>query len=105
MVVNVATSSTILNLQGEERCFKLMAVRSKDLANLLQTKPATANNPDSGKDRPEIKGHADEIGQYIVERASAKKPWIIGTFTASVAPEMITIIELSRGICIALISN
>lgn len=88
--------------QGGRTMFQIN-VPAKDLENLLQTKPATANNPDSGKDRPEIKGHADEIGQYIVDRASAKKPWVIGTLTASVAPEMITIIELSRGICIVLI--
>ena len=78
-------------------------VPARELPNLLQVKPTTANNPDSGKDRPEIKGHTDEIKQYIIERASQRAPWILGTFTANVAPESITIIELGRGICIVLI--
>ena len=75
-------------------------VPALDLPNLLQAKPATANNPESGKDRPEIPGHADEIKQYIIERVISNKSWILGTFTANVAPEMITVNELDRGFCI-----
>jgi len=78
-------------------------VPAKDLPNLLQARPAAANNPDSGKDRPEIKGHADEIKHYIVDRARKGEAWIIGTFTANVAPEIITIVELGMGICMVIV--
>lgn len=71
-----------------------------DLPNLLQAKPASANNPESGKDRPEIPGHAEEIKQYIIDRVLSNKSWLLGTFTANVAPEMITVNELDRGFCI-----
>ncbi len=78
-------------------------VPSKDLPNLLQAKPASANNPASGKDRPEIKGHADDIKQYIGKRLKKGKKWILGSFTANVAPEMITVEELGMGFCIVVI--
>ena len=35
-----------------------------------------------------------KIKQYIIERVLSHKPWILGTFTANVAPEMITVNEL-----------
>lgn len=75
-------------------------VPALDLPNLLQAKPAQANSPESGKDRPEIPGHADEIKQYIIERVKTDKPWILGTLTANVAPDMITVNELGNGFCI-----
>lgn len=75
-------------------------VPALDLPNLLQAKPANSNNPESGKDRPEIPGHAEEIKQYIIDRVRSNKSWILGTLTANVAPEMITVNELGRGFCI-----
>lgn len=78
-------------------------VPSRDLPNLLQAKPASANNPASGKHRSEIKGHADDIKQYICKRLKKKKKWILGSFTANVAPEMITVEELGMGFCIVVI--
>jgi DNA sulfur modification protein DndB len=56
-------------------------VSATEIANLLQAKPLTANNPDSGKDRPEIKGHVEEIKDYIIERASNNEPLLLATLT------------------------
>lgn len=92
-----------LIFQQGKRTLLQFNVPASDLANLLQTKPATSNNPESGKDRPEIKGHADEIKEYIVERASKKEHWTIGTITANVAPELITLIELGKSFCLIVI--
>ncbi|MFN6513556.1 MAG: DNA sulfur modification protein DndB [Nostoc sp. CreGUA01] len=78
-------------------------VPASDFSGLLQAKPSTGNNPDSGKNRPEVKGHAEEIKQYVVERAKKDKPWIVGTLTANVDPKDITVIELGRGICLVVI--
>ncbi|MDB9372586.1 DNA sulfur modification protein DndB [Nodularia sphaerocarpa] len=78
-------------------------VPASDFSGLLQAKPSTGNDPDSGKNRPEVKGHADEIKKYIVERSRKEKKWIVGTLTANVNPEDITIIELSRGMCVVVI--
>ncbi|MEH1842268.1 MAG: DNA sulfur modification protein DndB [Nostoc sp.] len=78
-------------------------VPASDFSGLLQAKPSTGNDPDSGKNRPEVKGHADEIQKYIVERSRKGKPWIVGTLTANVAPKDITILELGRGICLVVI--
>jgi DNA sulfur modification protein DndB len=74
-----------------------------DFPALLVAKPATENDPDSGKQRPEIPGHADEIKKYIIEQSEKGKPWILGTLTANVTPEKIRILELGRGICIVAI--
>ena len=92
-----------LIFQQGKRTMLQINITARDLPNLLQAKPATANNPESGKDRPEISGHADEIKQYILERVNKQKPWILGTLTANVAPERITVIELGRGMCIVVI--
>ncbi|WP_375511978.1 DNA sulfur modification protein DndB [uncultured Nostoc sp.] len=78
-------------------------VPASDFSGLLQAKPSTGNDPDSGKNRPEVKGHADEIKKYIVDRSRKEKPWIVGTLTANVAPKDITILELGRGICLVVI--
>ncbi|NEO97367.1 MAG: DGQHR domain-containing protein [Symploca sp. SIO2E9] len=78
-------------------------VPADDLPTLLQAKPSVDNNPDSGKNRPEVKGHAEEIKQYITNRAQKDKPWIVGTLTANVSPDKIELIELSRGICLVTI--
>ncbi|MCF4968975.1 DNA sulfur modification protein DndB [Nostoc sp. CMAA1605] len=78
-------------------------VPASDFSGLLQAKPSTGNDPDSGKNRPEVKGHAEEIKHYIVERAKKDKPWIVGTLTANVNPKDITVIELGRGICLVVI--
>lgn len=94
-----------LILSHGKRTMLQINVPAIDVPNLLQAKPATANNPDSGKDRPEIKGHADEIIKYIVERASHNKPWILSTLTANIAPEMITVDLLGQGFCMVIIPN
>ena len=42
-------------------------VPAQDLPTLLQAKPSTDNDPDSGKNRPEVKGHAEEIKDYLLK--------------------------------------
>lgn len=76
------------------------------LPTLLKAKPSDAanNDPHSGKNRPVIKGHAEEIKQYVIDRATAGKKWILGTLTANLAdnPQNPTIIEIKRlglGVC------
>jgi DNA sulfur modification protein DndB len=78
-------------------------VPASDFSGLLQAKPSTGNDPDSGKNRPEVKGHTDEIKKYIVERARKGKPWIVGTLTANVASKDLQILEFGRGICLVVI--
>jgi DNA sulfur modification protein DndB len=82
-------------------------VPAGDLPVLLQARPSTGNDPDTGKNRPEVQGHADDIKKYILERVRQEKPWILGTLTANVAPDPknIKIIELVRGICLVVISR
>ncbi|MFM6138750.1 MAG: DNA sulfur modification protein DndB, partial [Sphaerospermopsis kisseleviana] len=78
-------------------------VPARDFSGLLQAKPSENNDPDSGKNRPEVKGHAEEIKQYIIERAKKNKPWIVGTLTANVSPQDIKVLEFVRGICLVVI--
>ncbi|WP_017721077.1 DNA sulfur modification protein DndB [Kamptonema formosum] len=88
--------------QGQRKMVQIN-VPAHDLPTLLQAKPSTDNDPDSGKNRPEVQGHAAEIKQYILKRASKGHPWILGTLTANIAPDKIEIIELGRGICLVAI--
>lgn len=88
--------------QGKRQMVQIN-VPATDLPVLLQAKPSIGNDPDSGKNRPEVKGHADEIKEYIIDRVHKGKPWIVGTLTANVAPERIELIELGRGICLVVI--
>ncbi|NMG21485.1 DNA sulfur modification protein DndB [Brasilonema bromeliae] len=90
--------------QGKRKMLQIN-VPAKDLPTLLQAKPSKDNDPDSGKNRPEVKGHAEEIKDYVVERAKADKPWVLGTITANVDQQHIKIQELGRGICIVVIPN
>ena len=76
-----------------------------DFPALLVIKPATENDPDSGRQRPEVPGHADEIKNYIIEQAQKGKPWILGTLTANVALGKINILEFGRGICLVVITR
>lgn len=76
------------------------------LPTLLKAKPSDGanNNPHSGKNRPVIKGHAEEIRQYVVDRAKTGKKWILGTLTANLAddpqnPQIIDIKRLGLGVC------
>ena len=78
-------------------------VPAQDLPTLLQARPSLGNDPDSGKNRPEIKGHAEEIKDYIIQRVHKNKPWILGTLTANVNPEDIQILDLGRGVCFVII--
>ncbi len=90
--------------QGKRKMVQIN-VPASDFSALLQAKPATANDPDSGKNRPEVKGHANEIKTYIIDRVGKNKPWILGTLTANVSPEKAKIIELGRGICLVVIKR
>lgn len=78
-------------------------VPAHELPTLLQAKPSTNNDPDSGKNRPEVKGHAEEIKEYILDRVENNQPWLVGTLTANVDPEKIEIINLGRGFCLVII--
>ncbi len=88
--------------QGKRKMVQIN-IPANDLPTLLQAKPSTGNDPDSGKNRPEVKGHAEDIKQYILKRARNDQPWILGTLTANVPPQKIEIIELGRGICLVVI--
>jgi len=88
--------------QGKRKMVQIN-IPANDLPTLLQARPSTGNDPDSGKNRPEVKGHAEEIKQYILKRARNDQPWILGTLTANVPPQKIEIIELGRGICLVVI--
>lgn len=88
--------------QGKRKMVQIN-IPPNDLPTLLQARPSTGNDPDSGKNRPEVKGHAEEIKQYILKRARNDQPWILGTLTANVPPQKIEIIELGRGICLVVI--
>lgn len=90
--------------QGKRKMVQIN-VPARDLPILLQAIPSTGNDPDSGKNRPEVKGHAEEIKDYIVDRAKANKPWVLGTITANVDENKIIIHELGRGIGIVVIPN
>ncbi len=90
--------------QGKRKMLQIN-VPAKHLPTLLQAKPSKNNDPDSGKNRPEVKGHAEEIKDYVVDRAKANKPWVLGTITANVDQQHIKIHELGRGICIVVIPN
>ncbi len=78
-------------------------VRADDLPTLLQAKPSKNNDPDSGKNRPEVKGHADEVKNYVLKRVKRDKPWILGTLTANVDPEKVQLYPLGRGLCFVVI--
>lgn len=90
--------------QGKRKMVQIN-VPARDLPILLQAIPSTGNDPDSGKNRPEVKGHAVEIKNYIVERAQANQPWVLGTITANIDEQNIIVHELGRGICIVVIPN
>lgn len=88
--------------QGKRKMIQIN-VPAYDLPTLLQAQPSLNNDPDSGKNRPEVKGHAEEIKDYITKRVNQDKPWIIGTLTANVDPTKINVIELGRGLCFVII--
>ncbi|MCT7949352.1 DNA sulfur modification protein DndB [Ancylothrix sp. C2] len=88
-----------LMLEQGQRKMVQINVPAHDLPILLQAKPSTGNDPDSGKNRPVVKGHSEEIKNYILKKARNNKPWILGTLTANINPTKIKIIELGRGIC------
>lgn len=88
--------------QGNRKMVQIN-VPAHELPTLLQTKPSSDNDPDSGKNRPEVEGHAEEVKEYILKRVKNGKPWILGTLTANVAPDKIKLIELGRGICLVVI--
>lgn len=88
--------------QGKRQMVQINVPASR-FPGLLQAVHSTNNDPDSGKNRPEVKGHAEEIKDYIIERSQRNQPWILGTLTANVPAEKIKIINLGRGICLVVI--
>jgi DNA sulfur modification protein DndB len=92
-----------LKFQQGKRIMLQINVPARDFSGLLQAKPSSGNDPDSGKNRPEVKGHADDIKNYIIDCANKDKPWILGTLTANVNPDDITMIEFARGMCLIVI--
>lgn len=94
-----------LIFQQGKRTMVQINVPADDLPTLLQAKPSFGNDPDSGKNRPEVKGHVDEVKQYLLKRTKSNKPWILGTLTANVNPDDIELIELGRGICLVVIDR
>ncbi|BAY77300.1 hypothetical protein NIES25_37610 [Nostoc linckia NIES-25] len=110
-----ASLEPVFSKYHRERCYPALIFRqgkrtmlqinvpAGDFPGLLVAKPATDDDPELGKQRPEIPGHADDIKNYIIEQAQKDKPWILGTLTANVSSEKIKILELGRGICIVVI--
>jgi DNA sulfur modification protein DndB len=92
----------LLFQQGKRKMLQIN-VPAHDLPILLQAKPSSGNDPDSGKNRPEVQGHAEEIKEYINKRIEKNKPWILGTLTANVDPDKIELFEFSRGICFVVV--
>jgi DNA sulfur modification protein DndB len=56
-------------------------VPADDLSALLQAKPSIDNDPDSGKNRLEVKDHVDEVKDYLFKRAKNDKPNILIYYT------------------------
>ena len=90
--------------QGKRKMVQIN-VPAHDLPTLLQAKPSTGNDPDSGKNRPEVQGHTEEVKEYILKRIKQDKPWILGTLTANIDPEKIKLIDLARGLCLVIIGR
>lgn len=88
--------------QGNRQMLQIN-VPANDLPTLLQAKHSTDNNPDSGKNRPEVPGHVNEIKDYIRERVRRNRPWVLGTITANVDPDEIKVIPLGHGMGLAVI--
>lgn len=88
--------------QGKREMLQIN-VPASDFSSLLQAKPSTGNDPDSGKNRPEVQGHTEEIKQYILDRARKGKSWILGTLTANVNPKDIKVIKLYRNMCLVIV--
>jgi DNA sulfur modification protein DndB len=90
--------------QGTRKMIQIN-VPADEVPILLEPKPSDAmkNDPHSGKNRPLVKGHAEEIKDYVVDRARAGKPWILGTLTANVAEDKIEIVDFDKGMCLVII--
>lgn len=89
-----------LRFQQGKREMLQINVPAIELPPLLKAKPSDANNPNSGKNRPLKKEHADEIKDYVLHRTRANKPWILGTLTANVAEGKIEILPIWGSICL-----
>lgn len=90
--------------QGKRKMIQIN-VPATDLPTLLQAKPSHGNDPDSGKNRPVIKGHAQEVKEYLLKRIKQDKPWILGTLTANVNPDDLKMVEIGWGLCIVIIPS
>lgn len=89
-----------LRFQQGKREMLQINVPAIELPALLKAKPSDANDPNSGKNRPLKKEHADEIKDYVLHRTRANKPWILGTLTANVAEGKIEILPIWGSICL-----
>jgi DNA sulfur modification protein DndB len=92
-----------LIFQQGKRDMVQINVPAHDLPILLQAKPSINNDPDSGKNRPEVKGYSEEIKDYLIKKIKNNKPWILGTLTANIDPDKIKIFKLARNLCFVVI--
>ncbi len=102
----------ILESYGKAQCYPALRFRQGkremvqinvpaiELPTLLKAKPSDGNDPNSGKNRPLKKEHADEIKDYILHRTKASKPWVLGTLTANVPEGRIEIVPIWGSICL-----
>ena len=102
----------ILDSYGKSQCYPALRFRQGkremlqinvpaiELPSLLKAKPSDANDPNSGKNRPLKKEHADEIKNYVLHRTKANKPWILGTLTANIPEGRIEIVPIWGSICL-----
>lgn len=96
----------ILDSYGKAQCYPALRFRQGkrdmlqinvpaiNLPSILKAKPSDDNDPNSGKNRPLKKEHANEIKDYVLQRTKANKPWILGTLTANVPERKIEIIPI-----------
>ncbi|WP_256871877.1 DNA sulfur modification protein DndB [Nostoc sp. TCL26-01] len=80
-----ASLEPVFSKYHRERCYPALIFRqgkrtmlqinvpAGDFPALLVAKPATDDDPESGKQRPEIPGHADDIKNYIIEQVQKNK--------------------------------
>jgi DNA sulfur modification protein DndB len=89
-----------LRFQQGKREMLQINVPAIELPTLLKAKPSDGNDPNSGKNRPLKKEHADEIKDYILHRTKASKPWVLGTLTANIPEGRIEIVPIWESICL-----
>lgn len=110
--VEAVIGQQIIDSHGEADCYPALRFRqgkrdmlqinvpATHLPTLLKAKPSDDNDPNSGKNRPLKKEHANEIKDYVLQRTKANKPWILGTLTANVSEKKIEIIPIWKKTCL-----